>query len=102
MRYLYRLRAYLINYVPFLGHGLAALVPLAVAHATERLTFHWLMIPVAVLLGNLPDIDTSYSHLGRLVPRVSKYIEKQIWSIRYCKKNQLPASDHGASTFNGT
>ncbi len=78
-RPLYRLQAYLWNYTPILAHTLAALLVVAVAQTFEKIDIPLdpFIVVAALFFGNLPDIDTSYSHIGRLVPFISKRIEQR-------------------------
>jgi len=66
----------LVNLIPVITHGLAAGLPLVWPAGGHGLPSLWL-IPLAVIVGNLPDIDTSYSHIGRLVLPVSRLIERR-------------------------
>ncbi len=78
-RFLYRLQAYLWNYTPLLAHTLAALLIAVAAQAfgIADIPFDPFIVVAALFIGNLPDIDTSYSHIGRLVPFLSRRIEQR-------------------------
>ncbi|MCD6291585.1 MAG: metal-dependent hydrolase [Anaerolineae bacterium] len=76
-RALYKARAHIVNLIPFLTHSLAALLPLAWAVALGRVDLRWKLIVAAVVIGNLADVDTSYSHVGRVLYPLSRIIERR-------------------------
>jgi membrane-bound metal-dependent hydrolase YbcI (DUF457 family) len=70
----------LVHLIPVITHSLAAGLPLAWSAVSQGLPSLWLL-PLAIVAGNLPDIDTSYSHIGRLVLPLSRRIERR-WGHR--------------------
>ena len=73
-RQLYRIRAQLINAIPLATHALAALIPLLWWSAI-RDSFSPILIVGAIVVGNLPDMDTAASHIGRIFYPIAKQIE---------------------------
>lgn len=76
-RFTLRLRAHALNTIPLLTHALAALLPLAWAHALGQAQATTALILAAVVVGNLADVDTGYSHVGRLWPALSRFLERR-------------------------
>ena len=71
-----RLRAELVNAVPLTTHALAALLPLLWSAGAQQWTPPLALFVAAIVIGNLADVDTTYSHVGRLVYPLSRFIEK--------------------------
>lgn len=69
-----RLQTYINNWLPPLSHGLAALLPAVWLASFGDLQLSVEFILCAFLIGNLPDIDTGQSHIGRFVKSLSHYI----------------------------
>ena len=84
-----RIRIHLINLIPFLSHGLAALVPYLWWSILEERRLSAALVVAAFFIGNLPDIDTGYSHIGRVFHRLSRTIESR-WGHRTIT-HSLPA-----------
>ena len=76
-RFTLRLRAHALNTIPLATHALAALLPLAWAHALGRGRATLPLIIAAVVVGNLADVDTGYSHIGRLCLPLSRFLERR-------------------------
>jgi len=68
-----RLKAEIINLIPVILHGLAGVLPIFILsdHPTT-----W-MIAAAFITANLADADTSYSHIGRLLWPLARFIESR-------------------------
>jgi len=76
-RFIPRLRAQAINAIPLITHALGALLPLVWAKTLANSTVTLPEIALVAFCGNLPDIDTSYSHIGRLLWPLSRFIERR-------------------------
>jgi len=63
------------NLIPFIGHALFAYLIALIANHYEILQLAPWMIPAALIIGNLPDIDSGTARIGRIVPRLSTWIE---------------------------
>jgi len=72
-----RVRAEAINAIPTLTHILFALVPYFWSQAAAHEPPNWAIVLLAILLSNLPDIDTAASHIGRLLLPLSRFIESR-------------------------
>lgn len=72
-----RLRTWLLNLIPVLTHTLAALAVLF----WSRKPFDLATVAAIVIAANLPDVDTAYSHIGRLVWPLARFIERR-WGHR--------------------
>ncbi|MCP4541884.1 MAG: hypothetical protein GY832_32545 [Chloroflexi bacterium] len=68
------IQAKLIKLIPTTTHALAALVPLLWWSALQGY-FSPPLIIGAIIIGNLPDMDTATSHIGQLVYPIAKRIE---------------------------
>ena len=64
----------LINAIPSATHALAALIPL-LWWSAQRGFFSPVLIVGAIVIGNLPDIDSASSHVGYLAYPLAKRIE---------------------------
>ncbi len=73
MTKLARLRAEIANLLPVATHALAAVLPTLIFAQNPT----WTMLLAAVVVGNLPDIDTAYSHIGRLVYPLARWLESR-------------------------
>ncbi len=71
-----RFRLSLLNAIGPLSHGLFALVPYLWWCALDGHTLSFPLIGGAFVFGNLPDVDTGYSHIGRLCPPLSHFLEE--------------------------
>jgi len=69
-----RLFAEIKDAIPVLTHSLAALVPL-LWWSASRQEFSITLTIGAIIVGNLPDIDSAYSHIGRRLYPAAKAIE---------------------------
>lgn len=65
------------NLLPPISHALAALLPVVWMAVFGHLQLSIELIVCAIIVGNLPDIDTGQSRIGRLIKPVSYFIYQQ-------------------------
>jgi membrane-bound metal-dependent hydrolase YbcI (DUF457 family) len=68
-----RIRTWLTNLIPLLTHTLAALAVLF----WSRRPFDLTMVVAVAVAANLADVDTAYSHIGRLLYPLARLIERR-------------------------
>lgn len=69
-----KLRTHIVNLLPPISHGLAALLPAVWLAALGDFQLSIEFVICAFFIGNLPDIDTTQSRIGRLVKPLSHHL----------------------------
>ena len=72
--YSHKIHSLIINALPPISHGIAALIPAIWMSAFGDFTLSIEFVICAFVIGNLPDIDTAQSRIGRLCKPLANYL----------------------------